>query len=381
MNVEATRRLLAGLAAGDALGVSSEFMGRTDVEKLYDKHRMKVPRSWPFALVGGGPFGFGKGVGSDDTDMAWAMVKPVLETGGLVDPAGAAKEFLAWLDTSPRDVGSTTRMTVGALRNKPWHESGYTAWLVNKFNAANGSLMRNGVIPGLVVGNDVNELFRATVSHSIITHYHPLPVLCCALHSWIIADEMSGWEHGPLSNDDWFDDFFEDWNVYIHQEDDEEIGKWIDRTRGQFQEAGDLLHEADFDPDSFNPFQENYSGRSGYCLLTLQIGVWALEWSNRVGVDAVFDMPDGMPLTEEMQRETKDPFDILAWVALIGHDSDTYGATAGPLLAAAHEEIPAYLTEGLDVLLKFDELAKAYKCGHHNRTMRGGCPECDAPCL
>ena len=34
----------------------------------------------------------------------------------------------------------------------------------------------------------------------------------------------------------------------------------------------------------------------------------------------------------------------------IGRDADTYGAIAGPLIAAVHGVVPAELTEGLEVL-------------------------------
>lgn len=34
-----------------------------------------------------------------------------------------------------------------------------------------------------------------------------------------------------------------------------------------------------FVPSTFNPFEEDFAGRAGYCLLTLQIGVWASHWS------------------------------------------------------------------------------------------------------
>jgi ADP-ribosylglycohydrolase len=35
------------------------------------------------------------------------------------------------------------------------------------------------------------------------------------------------------------------------------------------------------------------------------------------------------------------------WVVLIGADADTYGATAGPLLAAYHPNIPSNYKDGL----------------------------------
>ena len=45
------------------------------------------------------------------------------------------------------------------------------------------------------------------------------------------------------------------------------------------------------------------------------------------------------------------------WVALIGADSDTYGATAGPLLAAYHPKISENLKEGLLLRKEIEEIS------------------------
>lgn len=352
VNIIATKRLLTGLAAGDCLGSISEFCPRSAVLKLYD------PTGWPLQQIAGGPFNWRKGEGTDDTDMAWAMVKAAIDAGGKFDADGTAKQFVAWLDGHPKDVGNTTRSTVIALRGKPWQRAGRDYWEHNKFNAANGSLMRNGVIPGITSGEDLNVMFDATVKHAIMTHYHPLPVMCCAIHSWLIADRLTGWGVGPSADEDWMDNFHEDWTAYLKQNEDPDVDYWIENTRHQFADAGGDIEKADFDPDSFNPYQESFAGRSGYCLLTLQIGVWALEWADRFASSLEFELPEGMPMREEMHERTKGPADVLAWVALIGHDSDSYGATAGALIAAAHP-IPEHFTDGLEVVPLFDAAVTA----------------------
>ena len=65
-----------------------------------------------------------------------------------------------------------------------------------------------------------------------------------------------------------------------------------------------------------------------------------MHWSLR---EAPFPAPAGFP--QEVFQRTG-PF-VLGWVAMIGHDSDTYGAAAGPLITAAYGELPTQLTEGL----------------------------------
>jgi hypothetical protein len=95
------------------------------------------------------------------------------------------------------------------------------------------------------------------------------------------------------------------------------------------------------------------SNSAGYCLLTLQIAVWALQWSVRTDKFTV----DGYPDIIFNRRERS----VLGWLALVGYDADTYCATAGPLLVAKHGPIIAGLSKHLQVtglwkeMLKIDE--------------------------
>ncbi|MCP4455094.1 MAG: hypothetical protein GY809_26835 [Planctomycetes bacterium] len=41
---------------------------------------------------------------------------------------------------------------------------------------------------------------------------------------------------------------------------------------------------------------------------------------------------------------------------MIGHDADTYGAAAGPLIAAEHGPLPESMTEDLMALREFNAL-------------------------
>ena len=103
---------------------------------------------------------------------------------------------------------------------------------------------------------------------------------------------------------------------------------------------------ADFDPDSFRPLGPLAGpGRDGYCLTTLQIAVWAMHWARRGEHYLAERLPAGFP-REPFQRTGGD---VLGWVALIGRDADTYGATAEPLVAAV-AGLPRSMTAGLEVL-------------------------------
>lgn len=98
---------LVGVAAGDALGVTLEFSPA------------HARRAEPHQdIIGGGPFGFGSGHRSDDSELTWATIQPIIDAG---DRPGrtirfAADRMAAWLDTNPRDVGATTAAALRAYR-------------------------------------------------------------------------------------------------------------------------------------------------------------------------------------------------------------------------------------------------------------------------
>ncbi|PZN07919.1 MAG: ADP-ribosyl-[dinitrogen reductase] hydrolase, partial [Bacillota bacterium] len=65
---------LLGLACGDALGATLEFMSREDVRRKYPGGLRD--------LVGGGPFGWAPGETTDDTAMALCVLRGILSAGG-----------------------------------------------------------------------------------------------------------------------------------------------------------------------------------------------------------------------------------------------------------------------------------------------------------
>ena len=171
------RLLLSGLASAEALGSTSEFRFQSAIPGLYSQLKSS---GWPFKQVGGGAFGWKPGGSTDDGDQALCVVSSLIERGKF-EPEDVSKRLVGWLDSSPPDVGGTTARTIGRLRRGvPWHRAGLEDFKLYPNNCANGSLMRNGVLPGICLGDDLNQLFRATVQHSIMTHAHPLAVLTCS---------------------------------------------------------------------------------------------------------------------------------------------------------------------------------------------------------
>jgi hypothetical protein len=61
--------------------------------------------------------------------------------------------------------------------------------------------MRNGVIGALFPNADQEtEAITATVLHGIITHYAPLPVVCCVVHTLLIREALQGNRVPPTLN-------------------------------------------------------------------------------------------------------------------------------------------------------------------------------------
>ena len=125
------RGCLAGLAVGDALGTTLEFMSRKAVLPIDD-------------MVGGGPFDLEPGQWTDDTSMALCLAESLLECRGF-DPADQMERYLRWFREGHWsatgacfDIGSTVLKALLAYERTGEPFSGPT----HPRSAGNGSIMR-----------------------------------------------------------------------------------------------------------------------------------------------------------------------------------------------------------------------------------------------
>ena len=327
--------LLLGLASGDALGSTSEFLGLGEVRRLLEGEKHG---GWPFRQVGGGRLGWRVGEPTDDTEMAAALVASFLDAGGF-DPQDLGRRWVDWMDSRPPDIGTTTSHVLRAIkRGVAWDEAGRDLYRERPQSLANGSLMRNGVVCGLTP--ELHDAWDLSLRHGMITHYAPLPVLCCAAQTWLIDGLLRNstpFDHG------WMERFTDEWRAWIEAAATPWTESWLSETWPHLDEAIEQVRDADVDLDRFDPFRLDLTETAGYCLTTLQIAVWATRWAVR---------GDPIPLPPWVPARVRDrargPY-ALAAVALIGHDSDTYAATAGPMIAAATGDVPEEFTEGLEI--------------------------------
>jgi ADP-ribosyl-[dinitrogen reductase] hydrolase len=116
--------------------------------------------------------------------MAMCLVRSFIDRGAF-DPSDIATRFVGWLDSSPPDIGMATRKGLTEVkRGVPWNRGGIAEFERNKNSAANGSLMRNA--PVVAMATSLGEAFEFSLKQSIITHYGPLPVVCCCAQSFLI---------------------------------------------------------------------------------------------------------------------------------------------------------------------------------------------------
>ncbi len=333
MNRQRLELLFQGLAAGDALGSTVEFAPR---EEMPQRIKSLHDTGWPFKQIGGGPFHWQAGETTDDTAMAACIARSFIRRRGF-DGADLAKEFVKWLRSRPRDVGNTIRRTLEAIAEGTlWHEAALNDYRLNPTDAASGSLMRNGIVPALA--DSLDEAFSISLQQGIITHYAPLPVLCCCAQTFLIWELLQS--RDPFTGD-WIQGFLGKFEGFLANSDGPIISRWRENTADDYRESANTFVRTDFNAMRVDPYVMSIAGHDGYCLTTLQIAVWAAQWSQS---GAPFPTPKGFR-SDHFSRATGASF--LPAVVMIGHDADTYGAVAGPLIAAVHGHVPSEFTVGL----------------------------------
>lgn len=152
-----------GLAIGDALGATTEFMTPGEIRARYKVHQK---------IRGGGWLGIKPGQVTDDTEMSLAMSRALVAAGGW-DLQGIAEEFLAWMRSKPIDIGSTVRKGIVSFMRQ-----GTLKVSLNDWDAGNGALMRMAPVVLFSLGDD-RLLQRCALEQAHLTHNHPLSDAAC----------------------------------------------------------------------------------------------------------------------------------------------------------------------------------------------------------
>jgi len=167
-----------GLALGDALGATLEFLTPREVRYQYGVHR---------EIRGGGWLGIKPGHVTDDTTMALALGAAIVADGGAVRALSCACAFDAWMRAKPVDIGNTVRRNLLAFRR-----SGNPSANPSEYDAGNGAAMR--VLPvalcTLALGDDaVRDAVRAQAH---VTHNNAVSDAACEFIVFAVQDFVRG---------------------------------------------------------------------------------------------------------------------------------------------------------------------------------------------
>jgi len=154
-----------GLAIGDALGATVEFMTPREIALRFAAHG-GVHRD----IIGGGWLKLEAGQVTDDTTMSLALGGALLqgqELGRPFDTGLIAQAFVAWWRSKPVDCGNTCRRGI-----QRYLRDGSLAGPQQASDGGNGALMRNLPVVLATWGDDA--LFeRVSLAQAHITHHHP----------------------------------------------------------------------------------------------------------------------------------------------------------------------------------------------------------------
>jgi ADP-ribosylglycohydrolase len=142
---------LLGQVAGDNLGALVEFQDPSAIGRAF-------PDGGPSRLVDGGRWSILAGQPTDDSEMALAVARSILDAGRF-DAGSALAAYRRWMDSGPFDAGRTVS---GALRGRPVAGS-----------QANGALMRAsplGILAHAMAPPEAAALARADAA---LTHVDP----------------------------------------------------------------------------------------------------------------------------------------------------------------------------------------------------------------
>ncbi|SJZ69743.1 ADP-ribosyl-[dinitrogen reductase] hydrolase [Consotaella salsifontis] len=147
-----------GLAVGDALGATVEFLSKDEIEAQYKLHTK---------MIGGGWLRLKPGQVTDDTEMSLALGNSLVGRSGF-DAAAVCSAFASWFRSRPVDVGNTCRRGI-----QRFMVHGTTETPFNEGDAGNGALMRN--LPVVLATLFNPPLMEAwSLGQSRTTHNHPL---------------------------------------------------------------------------------------------------------------------------------------------------------------------------------------------------------------
>lgn len=154
--------LLFGGVIGDAFGARYEFNNAQKINKMLivDKHQQN-------GLLGGGPFNLMPGQVTDDSEMALTLIHALQNNNGLFDQNNVAKNYIAWRNSKPFDIGKTI---CTALSNAKTCEDVIKNSQQNRYSLSNGCLMRIWPLMYYYYDKPDKEIIKCATLDCMLTH-------------------------------------------------------------------------------------------------------------------------------------------------------------------------------------------------------------------
>ena len=167
-----------GLALGDALGATVEFMTPREIAHQHGVHR---------EIVGGGWLKLKPGQITDDTSMSLALGAAILAHDGRVVPLACAEAFDNWMRQKPVDIGNTVRRNLITFRR-----TGSPVAPASEHDAGNGAAMR--VLPAALAtfAQAEAEVRAAVQAQAHVTHNSRVSDAVCEFLALAVQDLLRG---------------------------------------------------------------------------------------------------------------------------------------------------------------------------------------------
>jgi ADP-ribosyl-[dinitrogen reductase] hydrolase len=147
-----------GLAIGDALGATVEFMTAHEIAAIYKVHK---------EMIGGGWLRLKPGRVTDDTEMALALGSAVIASNEW-NLRAVADSFAAWMKSRPIDIGNTCRRGICQ-----YLATGNLCVPLAEESCGNGAAMRH--LPAVLMSLGSEGLMtQRVIEQARITHNHPV---------------------------------------------------------------------------------------------------------------------------------------------------------------------------------------------------------------
>lgn len=170
---------LYGVAVGDALGGTTEFMSRTGIQKTH---------GYLTEIIGGGVWDLEPGEVTDDTMMTLCVAEGIIEQPDA-PMAAIGEHFLTWYRSDPKDIGNIIRYVLSKYDGN-WMEASFVAHMDLGQSAGNGALMR--CLPVALAYNKLEEVERVSWQQAKMTHYDERCAATCTMYNRIAYRMLEG---------------------------------------------------------------------------------------------------------------------------------------------------------------------------------------------